>query len=214
MKTALIFLHGDLTCISHIPPHVKAAELIIAADGGAEYAIACGLTPHVVIGDMDSISPSTMEQLNNKTIVKVYPREKDYTDAELAIQYALKQKSDTLYIAGYLGRRIDHMMASLLYLSTLPVQIALLEGTQEITFIKEKTILSGQKGEEISLIPLSEDCRNISTEGLEYALDKETLPYGATRGVSNVMKGEKATISLSAGTLLCIRTISPASSVR
>ena len=214
MKTALIFLHGDLTCISHIPAHAKATELIIAADGGAEYAIACGLSPHVLIGDMDSISPSTMEQLNNKTIVKVYPREKDYTDAELAIQYAVKEKATSIYIAGFLGRRIDHMMATLFYLSTLPAKFTLLEGAQRATLIKEKTIITGKKDDEISLIPLQGDCIGITTEGLVYPLHNETLPYGATRGVSNIMNGEKATIEIHSGTLLCIQTSDPSSAFR
>lgn len=214
MKTALIFLHGDLTCISHIPPHVKTAELIIAADGGAEYAIQCGLTPHIVIGDLDSISARTKQYLEHKTQWQVYPREKDYTDAELAIQYALKQKATTIYIAGFLGRRIDHMMATLFYLSTLPATFTLLEGTQRITLIKEKTIITGKKDDEISLIPLQGDCIGITTVGLAYPLQNETLPYGATRGVSNIMNSEKATIEIHSGTLLCIQTSFPSSAFR
>lgn len=207
MKTALIFLHGDLTCISHIPPQVKSADLIIGADGGAEYAVQAGLTPHIVIGDLDSISPRTKHFLEHKTQWQVYPRQKDHTDAELAIHYALKEKVDHIYIAGFLGRRIDHMLSSLHYLSTLTTNISLFEGAQILTFIKKKAVIKGKKDEEISLIPLQEDCLGVTTQGLVYPLHKETLSYGATRGVSNVMIAEQATIELTSGTLLCIHNL-------
>lgn len=204
MKKALIFLHGDLADISQLPPAALDADLIIAADGGAEYAIQAGLTPHILIGDMDSISPSTMKQLNNKSIIKVYPREKDHTDAELAVQYALTQQVTGIYMAGFLGRRIDHMMANLAYLSTLPVPVTLFEGTQQLTLIRNRSTISCKKGYEVSLLPLQEDCIGISTYGLRYPLDNETLPYGSTRGVSNVLIKESATVTIQSGTLLCI----------
>ncbi len=204
MKKALIFLHGDLADSSRLPPAALHADLIIAADGGAEYAIQAGLTPHILIGDMDSISPSTMKQLNNKAIIKVYPREKDHTDAELALEYALTQQVTEIYMAGFLGRRIDHMMANLAYLSTLPVPVTLFEGTQQLTLIRNKSTISGKKGYEVSLLPLQEDCIGISTYGLRYPLDNETLPYGSTRGVSNVFIKDSATVTIQSGTLLCI----------
>lgn len=206
MKTALIFLHGELTDLSHLPPEARNAELIIAADGGAEHAVKAGLPPDIVIGDMDSISPITFQQLRHTATWESYPREKDYTDAELAIQYALKQNVSKLYIAGFLGRRLDHMLANMAYLATLPVEIVLLEGSQRVFFIHKRSIISGKKDDELSLIPLNEDCQNVTTEGLAYPLHGETLPYGTTRGVSNVLVGKEAVVTVKKGILVCIHS--------
>ncbi|CAN5212971.1 thiamine diphosphokinase [soil metagenome] len=207
MKSALIFLHGDLSDISPIKPYIELVDLLIAADGGAEYALKSGVTPHIVIGDLDSISPETKALLENKTTWQIYPREKDFTDAELAIQYALEKTATTVYIVGFLGRRLDHMLANLAYLSTIPAHVVLIEGSQRLSFIKKSASIIGKKDDEVSLIPLLTDCLDVTTAGLSYPLDHELLPYGTTRGISNVMLAEKATVTISSGTLLCIQTI-------
>ena len=207
MKTALIFLHGDLADLSRLPAEARNAKLIIAADGGAEHALQAGITPHIVIGDLDSISDTTRNKLKDHTSWQTYPREKDFTDAELAIQHALKQHATIIYIVGFLGRRLDHMFANLLYLSTIPAEIILIEGHQKLTFVRKGTVLTGKKGYEVSLIPLTSDCEGVSTEGLAYPLKNERLPYGSTRGISNVMLGEKASVTVSGGILICIQSI-------
>ena len=99
------------------------------------------------------------------------------------------------------------MFANLLYLSTIPAEIILIEGHQKLTFVRKGTVLTGKKGYEVSLIPLTSDCEGVSTEGLAYPLKNERLPYGSTRGISNVMLGEKASVTVSGGILICIQSI-------
>lgn len=207
MKKAAIFLHGNLTTISTVQDYVDSNTLVICADGGAEHAVAASLTPDVIIGDLDSISLSlkTKFEKSSTTFIK-YPREKNFTDAELAIHYAIEQEAIVIYIFGLLGDRLDHMLANILFLSQLihKSSITIIEGDQKISFIQDKQTFHGKKGDELSLIPLKEDCEGITTNGLYYPLDNDTLHYGSTRGISNVMTQETASVEVKKGVLIAI----------
>jgi thiamine pyrophosphokinase len=64
--------------------------------------------------------------------------------------------------------------------------------------------LQGRPGDTLSLLPLAGDARGVTTSGLEYPLDNETLRFAATRGVSNTLLGTTATVQLTAGLLLVV----------
>ena len=77
---------------------------------------------------------------------------------------------------------------------------------QEIRLIRggETLKVYGRAGDTVSLIPLCGDAHGVTTEGLEYPLHSETLLFGATRGISNVLLGEMAAVTLEEGLLLCV----------
>jgi thiamine pyrophosphokinase len=88
-------------------------------------------------------------------------------------------------------------------------RVTLLDGAHEIYLIDSRRgasrwEVSGQPGDTVSLIPIGGDARGVSTEALEYPLKDETLSFGATRGVSNVLLARKARIKLEAGLLVCV----------
>jgi thiamine pyrophosphokinase len=163
-----------------------------------------------VIGDFDSLTPTELEDLQaHGTRLIRYPSRKDFTDLELALQYACEQNADQVIVFGALGLRWDQTLANILLLanpSTSRPRIGLLDGSQEILLIRESQTIEifGQPGDTVSLIPINGNAEGISTIGLEYPLMKETLQFGATRGVSNVLLENQATIHLEQGLLICI----------
>ncbi len=207
MKNAIIFLHGNLSDTSSIRNFLSEDSLILCADGGAEHARKIGLVPDVVIGDFDSISQSDRVLLEEKEVTCIsYPREKDYTDAELAVRYAVDQGADEIIITGLLGDRIDHMTANMFFLAELSGEkhIRIIEKDQDISFVDRVIEIAGKKGDEISLIPIKSDCRGITTEGLYYPLSDASLPLGSTRGISNVMLSHKAKVTVTQGVLMVV----------
>jgi thiamine pyrophosphokinase len=112
-------------------------------------------------------------------------------------------------IVAALGGRLDQMMANLLLL-TLPelrgVDVRVVEGSQEAFLIRGEARIEGQPGDTVSLIPLRGDATDITTEGLEWALEDEALRFGETRGVSNVLTAEQASVRVRRGLLLCVVT--------
>lgn len=189
---------------------VEPDALIVAADGGTFHALDADLTPDVVIGDQDSLSQSLREQLQTEgTAFYDYPPAKDETDLELALCWATKQSEiDQIVILGGLGGRPDQTVANLLLLA-MPVL-----GGWDVLFADEGwTIrmiqpasplqLKGTPDDQLSLIPLGGSAEGVSTSGLAYSLDNETLHFGPARGVSNVFEKSEVTISLRKGRLWC-----------
>ncbi len=207
MKQALIFFHGNLSDTSCLHKYLSEQTMIICADGGAEYACRLDILPDVVIGDFDSISVSDKALLEKKNVRFIlYPKEKDYTDAELAVQYAIDQGVKKIVITGLLGDRIDHMLANVFYLAEISrkTDICIIEKDQAVRFVDTRIEISGKEGDEVSLIPIQMDCHGVNTDGLYYPLTNASLPFGSTRGISNVMLSQKAKIEIKKGLLMVI----------
>jgi len=207
METAVIFFHGNLSDTSDLKYYISTKPLIICADGGTVHALNLDIIPDVVVGDFDSISDHDREILKKRDTKFIsYPKEKDYTDAELAVQYAINHGAKKIIIAGLLGDRIDHMLANIFFLASLSqrIDICIIEKDQEIRFVKKSIEIKGHKGDEVSLIPIQTDCTGISTDGLYYSLINATVPFGSTRGISNVMVSSKAKVMLKQGLLMVI----------
>lgn len=211
---ALVFTNGEL----NDGPAVRAAldgaqdALIVAADGGARLALACGVTPGLVVGDLDSISPEMLAQLEAQGAeVLRFPAHKDETDLELALLEAARRGAQPITLIGAAGGRLDHMLANF-YLLAMPdlraVDVRAVVGQQTLWVIGPgEHALEGAAGDTISLIPVTPEASGIVTEGLGYPLRGESLYIGAARGVSNVMLDRSARVTLGAGLLFVVHTV-------
>jgi thiamine pyrophosphokinase len=210
MKRAIIFFNGDLSDLSQFKNYRKDNDYIICADGGAAHVAKLGLTPDVIIGDFDSLSPSMQRKFAKQKIEQVkFPNDKNETDSELAIQYAIEKGYTNILVFGLLGSRLDHLLTNILALSLLkPLEanVKMIEGNQEIQLIRDFITLKGNAGDLVSLIPIQKDAEGIITKNLQYPLNDETLYVGYSRGMSNVMTQKIATISLKKGLLLIIHS--------
>jgi thiamine pyrophosphokinase len=190
---------------------IQDGDLIIAADGGSQHCAALGITPHLVVGDFDSLGESELEALKSSGArLERYDRRKNFTDLELALEHARMNGASQALVFAALGRRWDQTLANLLLpaVQTLSeLEIRLIDGAQEISLLRggENCRLEGQVGDTLSLIPLTLEARGVLTQGLEYPLNRETLYLGATRGISNMFSEPQASVSLEDGMLLiCI----------
>ncbi len=208
MSRALIFINGPL----HDPELVRAMarpdDRIFAADGGARHALALGLTPIAILGDLDSLSPEEVKTYLGMGIhVLRYPPVKDETDLELALNHVIRGGHHPILIIGGYGGRLDQSLANLALLAA-PEAIAagarFEDGLTEAFFITSQAVLTGAPGDLVSLLPWGVPAEGIHTEGLSYPLGHETLQPFRTRGISNQMLGETAKISLKQGLLLCV----------
>lgn len=207
MKRVVIFTNGNLSDVSQAKKIIKKTDYLIAVDGGAKFFKKLKLIPNIVIGDMDSIPPMCKGLINQTPTVIKYPRKKDKTDFELAIDYCLKEKFQEIIIFGILGDRIDHMLANIFLIAKIQVnnpsiKIKIIEGKKEIFVLNKEIKINGKIGDEISIIPITEKLEGITTDGLYYRLIDETLEFGTTRGVSNVMNKITMKITSSAGVAL------------
>lgn len=207
---AVIFANGVLKQPERVKSMLKPGDLLIAADGGAATMQELGLLPKTAVGDFDSLGEEQLTRLERLGVqIARYPVRKDFTDLELALQYAQTAGAEEILLLGALGNRWDQTLANLLLpgaASLSSMRIHLVDGNQEITLIQAgRTLqLTGQAGDTLSLIPLAGDATGITTQGLEYPLNNETLKFGSTRGVSNVVLTGLVSIDLATGKLLCV----------
>jgi len=207
---AVIFANGVLNHPEAASSMLQPDDVIIAADGGALHCRRMGLVPHILIGDFDSLDAQELAELQAAGVETIHhPARKNYTDLELALLYARDRGINEILVMGALGARWDQTLANLLLPATqalASLRISLVDGPQEILLLRGGSQLEvrGRPGDLVSLIPLGGDGSGVTTRGLEYPLDDETLPFGGTRGISNILLGEKGAVSLSQGILLCV----------
>jgi thiamine pyrophosphokinase len=182
---------------------------VVAADDGATTALAFGLTPHLVVGDLDSLDQATLERLRAANVpIEVHPRDKDATDGQLAIDSAMRQQPTHLYLLGFLGGpRLDQALANVLLLTRMAPGAVLLDERNEALLVRPhvECTWSPEPSEIVSLIPLGDDVEGVRTHGLRWALDDERLVLGDTRGVSNEPSDLRASVSVRSGLLLVTR---------
>jgi thiamine pyrophosphokinase len=207
MRT-IIFANGDRPDPDEVSHWTAQAELIIAADGGARNALSAGVTPHVVIGDLDSLLDTDRAQLERSGAqLIVYPARKDYTDLELALRYARTRQATEIVIFSALGGRWDQSLANLMLL-TLPelaeVPTRIVDHALAVQVIRDRAEITGRVGDTLSLIALKGDAHGVTIEGCEYPLNDAALPFGATLGISNVFARPTACITVKQGQILAL----------
>lgn len=208
----VIFANGDFSLPKLSDSPWRQAELVIACDGGARHCRLLGITPQLVIGDMDSIAPSLLAEFEEQgSEIHRVPARKDKTDLELAIELAVDRGAQDILIFGGLGSRWDMSIAAIMLLAApawTRISLSLRDGSTCIHRLGGggRLSLTGASGDTLSLVPLAGPVRGVTLTGLDYPLTDEDLPIGSTRGISNVFLGNRAEIALKEGLLLCIHS--------
>ena len=204
----LIFANGLLPDLEKARGLLQGNETIICADGGTRHAMALGLRPAIVIGDRDSLSDADALKLSDMTVpIKSYAHDKDETDLELALGYALALKPGAILIAGALGSRLDHTLGNLSLLADPrlhDVDCRLDDGVEEAYFSRAFSEIRGLPGDLVSLIPWGIPVTGVRTQGLRWPLSGGVLHPEKTLGISNEMLGKYATVHLETGLLLIV----------
>ena len=196
---AVIIGSGEIKDYEKAKKRINAEDYIICADGGYDHAVKMGIKPDILIGDFDSIEkvPDDIEQVQ-------YPTRKDMTDSHIALELAKEKGYNEMLLLGFTGDRADHSLTNILMLINYP-EAVIADDNNEIRLITDTAELCGNAGDTISIIPVCGDWEGITTTGLEYPLNDETLYLGDSRGVSNVMTAEKCMITCKSGIGLVIK---------
>ena len=210
MPRAVIFVNGRIPDLEQVRRLIRPNDHIFAANGGTRHALALGLLPSLVIGDLDSLSLDDRLKLEAaRTEIRLYPRGKDETDFELALNHSVSTGFTEILVIGALGNRLDQTLGNLALLtdpSLAGLDVRVDDGTEEAWFVHTEARVVGQKGDVVSLIPWSGEVTGITTIGLRWPLNGETLHPSKSRGLSNELLGESGSISLESGLLLVVHS--------
>ncbi|MCD5407206.1 MAG: thiamine diphosphokinase [Desulfotomaculum sp.] len=184
--------------------------VVICADDGVRHARAMGITPDLIIGDMDSVKPAMLQYYQNLgTNIRRYSSEKDQVDTELAMQEAIKLGHQEIILLGATGDRLDHTLANihlLLPAANLGVRATILDERNHLSLITAKlpAQLQGDAGDFVSLLPIAGEVTGVFSQGLKWELIDHSFNIGNPFGISNELTGNYAEISVKQGNLLLI----------
>jgi len=180
---------------------------IICADGGANSARRIGIHPLYIIGDLDSITDSTLKFYSNYSKIIKIKRQND-TDVEKCLKFAIRNHYSEIVLMGVTGNRLDHTYNNLglliKYFSKIDMTIV-----AENSFLKvynKNILLRSLPGETISIYGLDTKTK-ITSDGLKFKLDDVALPFGIKDSTSNVAISNEVNLKIHNGVMLVIRDI-------
>ncbi len=200
MSKALLICNGE-NFPALLKRLAKEADLILAADAGADAALKAGLIPNAVIGDLDSASPRARRTLKNVPFIQV--ARQDNTDFDKALHWLARKKFTACAVAGAAGKRLDFTVGNLLAAFAYAKRM-------DIVFHGDGWIMrplarglkfTARPGARMSLLPLSA-CKGVTLKGFKYPLQNAHWKAGLTMGTSNEVCAKHCEVSFASGRLL------------
>lgn len=213
-RFAAVVAGGPVTPSSAVCTALRDAAFVVAADSGADRVSTLGRAPDIVVGDLDSIRPDNLSALRARGVpIRAFDLRKNFTDSELALIEAVERGYADIVLLGWIGgARHDHSLANQLLLAGLRfagAKVTILEGELSAYVVSDELRLYGMVGDRVSLQAIAGDA-TVSTKGLEYPLQAETLVGASARGVSNVMTAEVARVTVASGVVMAMHFLSRA----
>ncbi len=197
---ALVIANGE-PCSAALANQLRAgASLVVAADGGVDRALALGLEPDAVVGDLDSASAAARDTLPPERFHHA-PR-LDMTDLQKAIAFAIEHGANEVDVICAGGGRADHALANLSVLVAFRghARVAIHDDSFAIRLVDGSETIRAEPGTVVSLVAIGE-CTGITTQGLRWDLCEFTLGFSPL-GVHNEVATSPATVSVASGDLL------------
>jgi thiamine pyrophosphokinase len=185
------------------------SDLVVAVDGGGTVCLAAGVTPDVLLGDLDSIDPADADRLERAgVLLQRFPTEKDATDLELALDYVAGAGAREVTATAISGGRLDHILGNLGALrARVGLQPRIVEPDLAAWMLGEggrsALRLMGVEAT-VSLVPLGEGAV-VSVDGVRWPLNRARLEPCGTLGISNrIVSPRGAFVAVESGEVLVV----------
>ena len=184
----------------------EPGNLLICADAGLEIAQRYGITPHLIMGDFDSMECPPETDIP----VRTFPVEKDDSDSMLAAKEGLERGFRRFLFYGSLGGRLDHTIANismLRYVLDFGATGWILSEENCVTLIQNTslTLEWDERYPHLSVFSYEKEARGVVVEGGKYTPQSHSLDNVFPLGLSNSIVGERATVTVEEGVLLIVR---------
>lgn len=201
MSTALLIANGQISHIEMERIQSHQFRYIVAADGGAGLALNWGLKPDYVVGDLDSITETIRNELPDAGFVRRPSQE--LNDLEKALQFCHELSVEEITLLGITGKRVDHTLSNFSVLSRYDqiFKFSIYDPYSEIFLVRELFSYQGKPGQLISLMPMG-TVEGITTRGLAFSLENESLSFGVREGLSNFIRENPVEVKVKTGLLL------------
>lgn len=209
-----ILAGGPTDLLPNFSNYQTDADIWVGVDKGVFTLLSYGIKPCISFGDFDSVTPDEMAVIEeNVSELKRFFPEKNETDMELALNWALEQKPDKVRLFGATGGRLDHFFANIQLLMkpilnqvSVPVEII---DQKNIIYLKtpgsyEIKKISMKKF--ISFLPMTAEIQGLTLKGFKYPLTDRHIPLGSTLCISNELLTDNGHFSFFEGILMVVRS--------
>ncbi|MET0145086.1 MAG: thiamine diphosphokinase [Ilumatobacteraceae bacterium] len=210
MTETVIVITGAAALDRRALAALPGAALIVAADGGLDHALAAGLRPAVLVGDLDSISPDGLVWAHDHAEVLTHPTAKDDTDTELALAHALTYRPSRIVLVAGPGDRFDHAVTAIGALGASAFAgVRVLEawsGADHLRVVHGPgcVTLDLPTGTTFSVVAMHGTCEGVDVTGARWPLRDCTLRPLAGLGVSNEAADPPTVVAVRRGVLTVI----------
>lgn len=206
---AAIICNGSIENYDISKEKLRQVDFIICADGGTRHAYHMNIIPNIIIGDMDSSKDEYIEYYSSQEVPIIkYSSDKDKTDTHICLEYAM-EKCDEIFLLGATGSRLDHTLGnvSILKLAADKGKTAcIIDENNEIYVVKDGIRLEGNKGDILSLLPLSSKVEGINLKGVLYPLQNAVMEIGNPYGISNKFEESVVVLTIASGYMIVIKS--------
>lgn len=181
MSKALLFINGEAPLEI---PDISDFQMIACTDGAFRYLKEMDFPLEklsFISGDFDSF------QLERDFGEKyIHTPDQDKTDFHKALEILLEKGSKEVYVYGASGKEQDHFLGNLhtAYMFKDKLKIIFYDEYASYFFIPKQFILNNVKGKMVSILPFPY-AEKITTKGLRWKLEKETLSLTERIGTRN-----------------------------
>jgi len=206
---AVIFLNGALDPPGLLRRAADRADLVVAADGGARYALDAGVIPDLVVGDMDSLGEARTREVEERgAVLERHPLRKDKMDGHLAVMAVRDRGATAVDLLCAAGGRFSALFAVphiMLAAERMGLRATMVAGWGR-AFVLEagSRAVAGDRRDSVSVFPFTGPAIGVTLEGFAYPLENTRLEVGDTLGFHNELVGEVGYVSVEEGALLVI----------
>lgn len=211
-----IMAGGPSEWLPDLHTYKELSDIWVGVDRGVLVLLEHGIVPNLALGDFDSVTSDELKMIQeNVPKVSLFPAEKDETDLELAIDWAIRQKPSNIYIFGATGGRVDHFLANIQLLQ----KEKMLQYVQEtnIYIVDEKNSLTVKtpgsypiqvdlSKKYFSLLSVTKEVAELTLTGFKYPLHQARLTRGSTLCMSNELISDCGNVSFKKGILMMVRS--------
>lgn len=199
VTTALVFPRATADLVRR---HVTGHMTVLAVDAGADACLAAGVVPALVVGDMDSAAPGTLDALAAKGArIDRHPAAKRDTDGALALSHV--RDADVLFVGAF-GGRADHALANLHLLVRASARAVDEDAWTWCATPERPLALDRPAGTTLTVLPFGGRAEGVTLDGFRWPLRDATMETGDPYGVSNEALAPPQRVSVRHGTLVVI----------
>jgi len=204
VKKCLLAGNGSKNPPQFLRDHAKGIDFVIGVDAGTEILLESGIKVDLAIGDFDSLKN---KELLKKVKYLEYPKEKDYSDTEIAVTHAISLGYDEIILTNMLGGRTDHLLfnISILYRIFKEGKTAkILENKEEIYIFDKSIEVKTDINDIVSIFPLIGKVVFEESKGLYYPLKGKSVELGETLTLSNYSVSNSVYVEIKEGVAILI----------